>query len=506
MLLHFCKNSDRIEQITFKEAVILDENKRDDLVPEEAEVDTVNETVSEEGAVPEEVSGASELETELEELRDMFQQELDKATEEAESLGEELIQELDETSEESAEDEEFIGRPCEICGEHPCAEEYGEDYPYCEECRNIMKKYPLRWSGILMAVIMTAVFVATAYVGTLYAESFMSVSEYAAYYDSGKIMTALNGYYGYVTSANLDEISMKAVRDTIEGLVKTGYISDASSIISTVYSEDELKLPWNKKYAKIVDDAAILTESYYTISEIITPVLNGESTDYDKVMADLDALYKATDDEGNPKEINTVFLEYYRYVAMTVFEKSNEELLEQLKKTAEADKDGFEWVYLSNYCAMAAKCGDLELTEALYKQMLDISKEDTNAYAAMASYYRYTETPDPDKMLEICEEAKKYAATGDLGYVPTQVIAYMLKGEGALALEAMDTYMSSSGYTVQTCNLYALCALYNGKEETYKEMKNILETSGYEISKVVEQYKNGKITIEEILTDKEGEI
>ena len=85
-------------------------------------------------------------------------------------------------------------------------------------------------------------------------------------------------------------------------------------------------------------------------------------------------------------------------------------------------------------------------------------------------------------------------------------IAYMLKGEGAVALETMDEYMSMSGYTVQTCNLYALCALYNGNEETYEQMKTVLETSGYKISDAVEQYKNDKITIEEILTDKEGEI
>ena len=85
-------------------------------------------------------------------------------------------------------------------------------------------------------------------------------------------------------------------------------------------------------------------------------------------------------------------------------------------------------------------------------------------------------------------------------------IAYMLKGEGAVALETMDEYMSMSGYTVQTCNLYALCALYNGNEETYEQMKTVLETSGYKISDAVEQYKNDEITIVEILTDKEGEI
>ena len=185
----------------------MDENKRDELQPEEAEVQLAEETAAEE--VAENENGLAQ---ELEELRDMFQQELDKATEEAENQTQTLIQELDEiedTQDEDAE-EEFTGRLCEICGEHPCAEEYGEDYPYCQECRNLMKKYPMRASGILMSILMIAVFAVTGYAGSSYLESFMSIAENAAYYDTGKVLTALNGYYSYNMSADPATISMKA--------------------------------------------------------------------------------------------------------------------------------------------------------------------------------------------------------------------------------------------------------------------------------------------------------
>ena len=479
----------------------MDENKKDEIQSEEAEVKEVEETTAEEVT-----ENKNELAQELEKLRDMFQQELDKAAEEAENPAEALIQELDEI-EDAQEEEEFTGRLCEICGERPCAEEYGEDYPYCEECRNIMKKYPMRASGILMSILMIAVFVATAFVSTEYLESFMSISEAAAYYDTGKVMTALNGYYSYTMSADPATISMKAVKDSIEGFVKTGYISDATTLIQQVYSEDQLKLPWNKKYAEIVEESEKLTESYYTIADIITPVLNGEDVDYDKVMADLDALYEAKDAEGNPVEINEVFLEYYRYVVMSILGKDNEDLLAQLEKTAIADKsENLQWVYLSNYATVAAKSGDLKLTETLYKRMLANNKEDTAAYLALASYYRYAATPDADKILEICEEAKANAYQGDYSYMPYMAIAYLLKGEGAVALETMEEYMSMSGYTVQTCNLFALCAAYNGNDEIYDEMKNVLETAGYELSILVEKYRNDKITIEEALTDMGGDI
>ena len=479
----------------------MDENKRDELQSEEAEVQATEETAAEE--VTENVN---ELAQELEDLRDMFQQELDKATEESENQTETLIQELDEI-EDIQEEEEFTGRLCEICGEKPCAEEYGEDYPYCEDCRNIMKKYPMRASGILMSILMLAVFVATGYAGTSYFDAFMSVSEYAAYYDTGKVMTALNGYYSYTMSTDPATISMKAVKDSIDGFDKTGYISDATQLIQQVYSEKQLKLPWNKKYAKMVEKSEALTESYYTIAEIITPIMNGETDDYEKVMAQLDALYELKDQDGNAVEINRVFLEYYRYVVMSVLGKDNELLLTQLEKAAAADEDGsLGWVYLSNYATVAAKSGDLKLTEKLYKKMLDANAEDTAAYIALASYYRFIETPDPDKILEICEEAKANAYSGDLTYMPYMAIAYLFKGEGATALETMDEYMSMSGYTVQTCNLYALCAAYNGNDEIYNEMKDVLENAGYEMSVLVEKYKNDKITIEEALKDMGGDI
>ena len=491
----------------------MDENKRDEIQSEEESVMTgeiqADEEIAEEATPAEETAEettANELAQELEELRDMFQQELDKATEDAENQ-ETLIQELDEVEEAQDEAEEFTGRLCEICEANPCAEEYGEDYPYCEECRNAMKKYPMRASGVLMTLIMIAMFVASAVAGTEYVDSFMSISEYAAYYDTGRLMTALNGYYAYNSSAQADKISMKAVKDSVDGFIKTGYVADATELIERVFTENQLKLPWYKKYAKVAQEAEKLTESYYAITDIITPVMNKEEDDYDKVMAQLDALYEATDEEGNAKEVNPVFIEYYRYVAMSIMNKAPEELLAQLEKAAFADKEGkLQWVYLSNYANLAAMCGDLELTELLYSRMIGTSREDTAAYQALASYYRYAETPDADKMLEIMEEAKANAYQQDLSYMPYMAIAYMLKGEGAVALETMEEYMSMSGYTVQSCNLFALCGLYNGDEEIYDEMKNVLETSGYELSVIVEKYKNGKISIEEALTDKGGDI
>lgn len=493
----------------------MDENKKDEMQtqddivsPETTEVpeaQEVQETAENEAQPAEESAQQDELIQELEEIRDMFQKELQNAQSE-----EALIQELDDISEEPADEEpaeEAEVRLCECCGENPCSEEYGEDYPYCEDCRNLMKKYPMRISGIVMTIIMIAVFLATAYASADYVDEFLTVADAAINYDSGKVMTGLTSYYSYLASASDDKISMKAVKDTLDGYGKTGYITDAAALIERIYSESQLKMPWNIKYAKMLADSDALTKTYYKVAEIIEPVMNGEDYDYDKIIAELDALYEAVPSESEGIEAyEGVFIEYYKYVVMSVNGKPTEAQLEQLKKVDEVNKSNMEWAYLANYCALAARAGDGELVDELYNRLIKINREDGNAYAAKASYYRYMETPDPEKMLEVCEAAKENLPAGDLSYMPTMAIAYLLKGEGALALETMDEYMAQSAYTVQTCNLYALCAAYNGNEDVYDEMKSILENSGYELSSLVSDYKADKLTIEEVLADKGGNI
>lgn len=490
----------------------MDENKLDEMQTQNSACDKGDSALSETQELTADENEAasqekSELENELEEIRDMFQKELDSAGEN------QLIQQLDDLDEDESEDdsageaEETEGRICECCGENYCSNEHGEDYPYCDECRALMKKYPMRASGIIMTLVMIAVFVATAFASANYAEDFLTVADAALNFDSGKIMTGMTGYYSYVEGASDSSISMKAVRDLLEGYSKTGYITDASSLIDRIYSETALKMPWNKKYVELKENSNALTVTYYKITEVINPAMNGEDYDYDEIMAALDALYETqpTEDEGIDK-YEGVFIEYYKYVLMSISGKDVDAQLQQLKKTDEANDKNMEWAYLANLCALAAKTGDKELVDETYERLIKINKEDGNAYSALASYYRYLETPDPDKMLEICEQAKENLPSGDTSYMPTMAIAYLLQGEGSVALDTMEEYMSQNNYTVQTCNLYALCAAYNGDNDTYDQMKSLLESSGYELSSLVVKYKEKEATIKEVLTDKEGNI
>lgn len=482
----------------------MDELKRDEL-QDTAESEAKDSDVSAEA----EPAPADPLSQELDDLRDLFQQELDKATAEAEK-GEsdpadtedegELIQALDDVTcydEETHTDE---SEPvCECCGESACSKEHGEGYPYCDSCRELMKRYPLRASGILMAVLMFAVFVLSAYFSMSYVEVLPTVVTGAQNYSEGKILSAMGEYYNHVLYSDPETVSKRAFRELFDGFKKTGFYSDAASMIESTYSEDDLKKPWNKKYSDFLEENDILVATYYATQEIVQDVLNGKEYDYDKVISELDALLTGEE------EYNAVFTEYYKYVVMSLHGESLESQLEQLKKVDSMGKD-LEWVYISNYCAVAAKMGDEALTKELYERAIEINKQDMNAYVAYASYYRYADTPDPDKMIEICDLAKQYAYEGDASYTQNLVIAYLLKGEAQTAFETMQSYLSANSYTVQNCNLYALCALETDNTEVYDEMIEVLESADYELSSLITKYKAGKLTLEQVLCDKGGEI
>ena len=247
----------------------MDELKKDGLSPEEenaAAQAEAEDTAAEEAVVDAEeiTEEKNELETELENLRDMFQQELDKAAAGVDSDDSGmLIQELEEIYEEEAEQEIPEEDFCECCGEKIRFKEFDEDYPYCEDCRNAMKKYPLRKSGILAFLASIALVVASVWVSYPYMNDAVNLADASANYQEGYVMTALQSYYSYFNGSKTgDGVSKRALSEIIEGYVNLGYHTNAADLINTYYSEADLKKPWNKKYSSVIKEATVLTETY----------------------------------------------------------------------------------------------------------------------------------------------------------------------------------------------------------------------------------------------------
>lgn len=445
---------------------------------------------------------------ELEEIRDMFQEAIDSAANGEDDHGE-LIQELEDVDDDGSvcgeEDDEDELPLCECCGEEPVSTYYGEDYPYCDSCRELMKHYPLRKRGVLALLAMIVVFGLSVYLGLGSLDSALVVLDARTAAAENKMMTTLQSLYTFTSSGDTD--SKKAKKLLIDSFIRTGYMSNAKDEISKQFTEEELNRFGNRKYKRTLEFIENFLATRDAVADLVDGAFSGKSFDCDELIAKLELEKEKYIDEEKGIKYNAALIEYYKYELLRLSGADLEKQLDILKAMEKDDKHGLaEWIYVPSICEVAAKVGNKELAEEYFEKMKATNSENMTAYNNLALYYRFLETPDPDSMILLCNEAAKNAYSGDVSYYPTLVVAYLLKGEGALAFDTMGQYMGSSYYTVQNCNLYALCALYCGDTDTYNNMVTTLERSGFEISDLVKKYKEGKLSINEALADLRGDI
>lgn len=448
---------------------------------------------------------AEELVKELEEIRDMFQEAIDNAQQDADEG--EVIQELEDFSDDNSEAEDQPAeRPvCECCGERPSSAEFGEDYPYCAECRELMKHYPLRIGGVISVLLVIVFFAVSVYLGYSGLEKSITILEAQTYSKEDKMLSTLNTLYDFISDYEQD--SKKVSKLIIDSFCRSGYINDAKTYIENVYSKDELNSPLNKKYKEIVEKTDIFIKTQEATQEIVYEAFRGADFDYEELAAKLDEVKESYIDEEKGIKYASELTEFYKVELMAIKNMDLEAQFEILTSIEKTDENGFyAWVYYPELCELTARMGNKELAEQYFEKAKKLNSEDLKIYKAYANYYRFLETPDPDGMISVAEQAEKNASQGDLSYYTILATAYLLKGEGSLALETMREYMNSSRYSVSDCNLYALCALYCGNTQTYEEMKATLENAGYTISSLVEDYKNDKMTIAEVLADMGGDL
>lgn len=500
--MHFLKNGDTINKEYIIGGIILDELEKNG-VPFEDEAETQAENTHS-------VSEDEKLKEELEDLRDMFQSELDKAMneEEDETDSEQmLIQELDEieeiTQEENEEEKEI--KYCEYCGENPTDTSFGEDYPYCSECRKKMKANPLNAVGAFMLLFILLL------AGYSFGNMISSVDTYITLlnadsaYTSRKLTDAATYYQTYISSLSSDDaVSMRAVKNAALTMADLGYYSDANTIVETYFSESSLSRKSNEKYANIKTEYTVLMNTSNLINDNFGETLNGEDFDYDEEIKKADSLIEEYKD--NP-EYNYTFLEYAKYLIMLIDGKSDEVLIKQLQKIEEVDGGKHPWIYLTYLLNTYGNLGETEKADEVFKKCLEINIQETSLYNYYANAYRFCETPDADKIIEIAQQAQQNGSSSAYPvYYRSYAIGYLFEGEYDKAMQSMESYLSSCSPTVADYNLYALCAVATEDTESYDEAESTLSYYGYEFSNTVKKYKKGKITLVEALTDREGQI
>lgn len=455
---------------------------------------------------------------ELEDIREMFQNELDKAMSEDEAEadkeaqegqdGEMLIQELEEIEDEKEEEDDGEipeEELCECCGEKRRDISFGEDYPYCADCRNLMKANPLNALGMLMVLLMLVVSGFALGNMATNADAYTTLLTADEAYVQKQLVDAATSYQSYLSSVSSgDEVSMKAVKNTIKTMASLGYYSDANTLVETYFSDAQLKMPWNKEYAEIQSEYTMLMNSSELINDEFSDALNGEDFDYDEEIAKAD---KLIEEKSSDEQYNTAFLEYAKYLIMLIDGQSNEVQLEQLKKIEEVDGGKHPWIYLTYILNTYGKMGDVENAKIYFDKCMEVNVQEAALYNYYANAYRFCDEPDADKILEIAQlAASNYSENAYPVFYRAYAIAYLLKGDGEKALTNMVQYLQSCQSTVSDYNLYALCAIAAEDDESYEDAKTTLEGYGYELSSLVTKCKKGKITVTQALTEKGGDI
>lgn len=472
----------------------------------------------------EEKASESGLYEELEQVRVLFEETLRKETERAENPEEDEEQEKNGDRTEEAFVSEEEERLCARCESAPVP----ENECYCESCRKNMLRTRVKFRGfaaIILAVIiffgslvtsMDAVMDFYDSSSTEYEDFFEGYTAYA----ENKPVTAAAYYSSYLDKRQGSEnISATALEQLIDSYCRMGEYPYAAEIINEYYNENALKLPSNKKYREIVEKNELYGTTYNAIVEIVQKSYGEEGYDYEGIVSEMKTLKGETDSDGKVLYSDYV-IDIFVFDFTVPTEKDISVLYEMLKEIdGRYGREEFDHIPL--LCKYAALCGDSETASEAYERMMKTNTQNMSAYGGYFNSIRYAESPDPDKLLEICHRmsevsAELYACKRyNFDYLYYYAVAYMIKGEeGELPFTFMQQLYDSinifgesyegNARATDIFNMYAIAAVYTGNSEAYEWAKSELEYLGLSLSDAVTEYEKGNISVKEILTDREG--
>lgn len=504
----------------------------------------------------------SSVHDEMEELARIFREELGKAKEEAEKAENEADAEATTDIDALNSGYEVEGyavttgekvntKPeemCECCGERPRGTERDPNSPFCEECAAIMEKYPYDWKGILMLIAALAVMFVSMVTFIQIAPIFSSTYRGDKAVSDKKLYTALSYYSEAETYASENEISLDfknlrkseiilfnefGVDEWVEKNFGNASILCALTLIENTYDVNSIH---DKQIADIYKSligarASILMLGTYEGDEnskyedikatfeslvgkkiYISNLLNMDAT---TVHDELDESYTPTGEE-TVVTYDEGWIRFYQYL-LAESEKKTEDMAVALEKANSVSTD-YE-IYTAPFLVQRYfDSGDYGKAEELIRRMGEKNSESVLYHELLSMLYRYR-----DKNYSA---AKEVSVTGieimKSAYNGDDLIAYagsslsmqktlnliMLKDyEGAYSsAEECCSYQGEFyGYTTNEArDLYAILALATNNTEKYdeiaKDVASNVELYGkeYDFSSDVSDYKNNKISLEEI--------
>lgn len=406
------------------------------------------------------------LDEELKRIRDAFQEELDGATQKV-------------SQEKAAE-------------EHPQPDQEISAEPDADDPAQPADRKP-DWKAIVLAAVVVLVALAGAVDFIWGVPAFARVLQAEQFVRQNQLNSAMDAYY----EASQNTVAAAAKR-TAKGQARLyldlGYVENAQSMLR----DFDLDKAANRDLKELSQQLDGITATISAVEGVFGAYeeVEEDQLPYDELIGKIDALKDAAD-----QNYDKAILEYYKYMLAAMTEQESAvriRFLEAIQK----ENASYGWLYLPAMATEYIEAKDYGKVIALCAQMRERNVEDAGSYGTEASVYRLQK--EYDKALSTAEKGIALDDTSSEPY-RQKAIVQLLQGDKKSALEnAQTAYDLSLNYA--TSYTVALCYLANGDEDGYAEVLSTLEYYSVEMGQKVLDYKDGKLTAEDIFLSGEGDV
>lgn len=470
------------------------------------------------------------LHDEMEELAKVFQEELDRAKAEAKEVAEnapvdpeiELSETVPSQSPASAAPEAPMSEDelCECCGEKRRGTANDPNSPYCMECDTGLRHYPFDFLHIFFVLVAICFVFYGGYVFADHTETFVAVQKADSLRAQGKLYSALDAYTSAANTMVNNQINGELVyKREILLASDLGYVNGLTEPSSNIRPW-ELSLPHFRSLKKVLDTSAEIMATVQAANTLLAPYETTAPQDipYDDLLAQLEALKTAsvpaeqTDSDGTesaadayePKaeHYHSALVNFYKYDVALLCEK---DLDTQIAFLEEIQKDAPEmvWLYAPLLVELYAKTNrDIA---PLCQAMERFNAEDHSPAVARVIQKRiqgqYTEAT------ALCDEALNTSSDLNTEFYRQKALMLLAQGSYRDAYTLINTaYEESTSPSLLTVYTVALSAAAAGEETVYNEIVEMLTNYGYTVPAELTGYKNGSVTLEQILFEGDYDI
>ena len=468
--------------------------------------------------------GDTALNDELEKIAQTFKAELQKVQNmSVQELIEKGIIIVENEGEEAAipEDEEGVipeEELCSCCGEKRRDKSRGENYEYCKNCREAMKRYPFGAISIIALIVTVVLAVLSVYSFSLDFVPYNTVKEATGYLNEDRLDSAMSAYDGAISAFEDEGITAKwlylktskILFNTMPGGVNS--MTDIVTRLDKALSVAESRIPIYGEYSNLREETLVL---YGTMQSFYEVVGNEEYVDFDNMSDELyqqvmteigsiiDSEVSVLSKDGETTAMlpaNEAMVRFCQYMYAYSAGRYDDSYL-YMKKVFETEPS-YLWLYAYELGIVELQKGNYEDAEFYADAMLNVNVEASDGYSLKSAVARVT--GNADEALKYAEKGLSYDSS-NVELIRAKAMAYAADGDFENAKKMTDQAMSITSYGM----LHMTAAVIEnelGNKDSVETYLKELEENDLELSDKLQSYFDGEITAVQVFTEGTGDV